>query len=96
VEAVRRVPYDVVFVDLQMPELDGLDAMRQIHREHPPEDRPRIVALTADAFEEDREECLAAGMDDYLSTPLQRAKLETALARASRISPLVARGGPEA
>ena len=55
VEAVRRVPYDVVFMDLQMPELDGIDATQQIIAEHPPHRRPRIVALTANAFEEDRE-----------------------------------------
>ena len=87
VEAVRQVPYDVVLMDLQMPELDGLDATRQILAEHPAGRRPRIVALTANAFEDDRLECLAAGMDDHLSKPLQKEKLETALVRASRISP---------
>ncbi len=83
VEAVRRLPYDVVFMDLGMPELDGFGAMRQIASEHPPGRRPRIVALTAHAFDEDRDECLAAGMDDYLTKPLQREKLEGALVRAA-------------
>jgi signal transduction histidine kinase/DNA-binding response OmpR family regulator len=92
VEAVRRVPYDVVFMDLQMPELDGLGAMRQIIDEHPVGRRPRIVALTANAFDEDRDECLAAGMDDYLSKPLQKDTLEAALARARRIAALASRG----
>jgi signal transduction histidine kinase/DNA-binding response OmpR family regulator len=88
VDAVRRVPYDVVFMDLQMPELDGLSATRQIRGAHPGDRRPRIVALTANAFDEDREACLAAGMDDYLSKPLQRDKLAAALARVTPIEAL--------
>ena len=85
VEAVRRVPYDVVFMDLQMPELDGLDATKQILAEHPRERRPRIIALTANAFDEDREQCLKAGMDDYMSKPLKAETLEKALLQAVRI-----------
>jgi signal transduction histidine kinase/DNA-binding response OmpR family regulator len=85
VEAVRRVPYDVVLMDLQMPELDGIDATKQIIAEHPPNRRPRIIALTANAFDEDREHCLAAGMDDYVSKPLKTETLEAALSRAARI-----------
>ena len=85
VEAVRRVPYDVVFMDLQMPELDGIDATRQIVAEHPPHRRPRIIALTANAFDEDRDQCIAAGMDDYMSKPLKTDTLEAALTRATRI-----------
>jgi signal transduction histidine kinase/DNA-binding response OmpR family regulator len=86
VEAVRRVPYDVVFMDLQMPQLDGIGATKQIIAEQPPDRRPRIVALTANAFDEDREECLKAGMDDYLSKPLTTDTLEAALLRAGRIA----------
>jgi signal transduction histidine kinase/ActR/RegA family two-component response regulator len=82
VDAVRRVPYDVVFMDMHMPELDGLGAMRQITAEYATGQRPRIVALTASAFEEDRDACLAAGMDDFLSKPMQAEKLEAALLRA--------------
>jgi signal transduction histidine kinase/ActR/RegA family two-component response regulator len=85
VEAVRRVPYDVVFMDLHMPELDGLGAVRQIIEADPTGPRPRIVALTANAFEEDREACLAAGMDDFLSKPMTQDKLEAALVRASPV-----------
>ena len=85
VAAVRRVAYDIVFMDLQMPHLDGIDATRQIIGEHRPGRRPRIVALTANAFEEDREQCLAAGMDDYVSKPLKTEMLEAALIRAARI-----------
>jgi len=86
VEAVRRVPYDVVFMDLQMPQLDGIGATKQIIAEQPPDRRPRIVALTANAFDEDREECLKAGMDDYVSKPLTTETLEAALLRAGRIA----------
>jgi signal transduction histidine kinase/DNA-binding response OmpR family regulator len=86
VEAVRRVPYDVVFMDLQMPELDGVDATKRIIAEHPAGRRPRIVALTANAFDEDREACLAAGMDDYVSKPLKTETLEAALLRVPRIT----------
>jgi CheY-like chemotaxis protein len=84
VEAVRRLPYDVVFMDLQMPELDGVGATRQIIAEHPPDRRPRIVALTANAYEEDRDACLAAGMDDYVSKPLKTETLQDALLRVPR------------
>ena len=84
VDAVRRVPYDVVFMDLQMPELDGIEATRQIIAEHPPDRRPRVVALTANAFEEDRDLCLSAGMDDYISKPLKVDALEAVLHRAIR------------
>jgi len=86
VEAVRRVPYDLVFMDLQMPELDGVDATKRIIAEHPAGKRPRIVALTANAFEEDREACLAAGMDDYVSKPLKAETLEAALLRTPRLN----------
>jgi CheY-like chemotaxis protein len=94
VEAVRRVLYDVVFMDLQMPMLDGIDAMRQIFAEHPVGRRPRIVALTANAYDEDRQHCLAAGMDDYLSKPLQKIQLEAALARASHVEAPGSRAEP--
>jgi len=84
VDAVRRVPYDVVFMDLQMPELDGFGATRQIVSEHPAGMRPRIVALTANAYDEDRDACIAAGMDDYVSKPLKTETLEAALRRVPR------------
>jgi CheY-like chemotaxis protein len=77
------MPYDVVFMDLQMPELDGLDATRRIIGAQGTS-RPRIVALTANAFEEDRDMCLASGMDDYVSKPLKTESLEAALLRVPR------------
>jgi PAS domain S-box-containing protein len=65
-EALQRQRYDVIFMDVQMPEKDGLEAARIIHRDWPAEQRPRIVAMTANAMQGEREECLAAGMHDYL------------------------------
>jgi CheY-like chemotaxis protein len=79
---VQRQTYDVVLMDVQMPELDGLDASRRICERWPPEARPRIIAMTANALLEDREACFAAGMDDYLAKPVQPEELATALSRA--------------
>ena len=78
VEACRRTHYDLVFMDLQMPELDGLQATGQI-RALEAARQPYIVALTANAFEDDRQRCLAAGMNDYMSKPLRRQQLSLAL-----------------
>ena len=79
VESVQRQAYDVVLMDVQMPELDGLDATRQICALMPPTARPRIVAMTANAMQGDREMCLAAGMDDYLTKPIRVERLVEAL-----------------
>jgi len=80
-EALRRQPYDVVLMDVQMPDMDGLEATRAIHQEWPGERRPRIVAMTANVMKEDREACLAAGMDDYLGKPIRVEELVGALSR---------------
>jgi CheY-like chemotaxis protein len=77
--ALKRQPYDVVLMDVHMPELDGLEAARRIHREWPAGARPRIVALTASATEEDRQACLDAGMDDYIAKPVRLGNLQLAL-----------------
>jgi signal transduction histidine kinase len=76
--ALRRQPYDLVFMDVQMPEMDGLETTRRIRREWP-DNGPRIVATTASARREDRDACLAAGMDDHLSKPLTLEALRGAL-----------------
>jgi PAS domain S-box-containing protein len=82
-DALQRQPYDIILMDVQMPELNGLETTRKL-RERPAGQakRPWIIALTASAMLEDREQCLAAGMDDYLSKPLQPEELASALARA--------------
>jgi signal transduction histidine kinase/DNA-binding response OmpR family regulator len=80
VESVRRQAYDVVLMDVQMPEMDGLEASREIDRRWPAA-RPRIVAMTANAMQGDREECLAASMDDYITKPIRVEALIDALAR---------------
>src|SRR3989440_1340314 len=81
-EALQRQRYDVILMDVQMPEMDGLEASRAIHEGWEASQRPRIVAMTANAMQGDREECLAAGMDDYLTKPIQVKALQEALERA--------------
>ena len=73
VEAHRSKRYDLILMDLQMPELDGLEATRQIRRL--PEKQPMIIAVTADIIAGVRERCLQAGMDDYVSKPVTRQQL---------------------
>jgi PAS domain S-box-containing protein len=81
-EAMDRQRYDVILMDMQMPEMDGLEATRRIVQAQPrPETRPWIIALTANAMHGDRERCLAAGMDDYVSKPIKKAELMAALER---------------
>jgi len=86
VAAVRRRDYDVVLMDVQMPELDGLTATREI-RARLGDRQPRIIAVTANALHGDREACLAAGMDDYLTKPLEKSDLARALSRRPRPDP---------
>lgn len=74
-EAVERQIYDMVFMDVQMPEMDGLEATRRLVRKYPPSQRPKIIAMTANAMKEDKEACLDAGMDDYISKPVQIQEL---------------------
>lgn len=80
-EALHRQPYDVVLMDLQMPEMDGLTASRAIQETWSPEARPYIIALTANAMQGDREKCLEAGMQDYVSKPIRSEELKAALER---------------
>jgi signal transduction histidine kinase/CheY-like chemotaxis protein/HPt (histidine-containing phosphotransfer) domain-containing protein len=83
VAAVERQPYDLVFMDVQMPEMDGFEASREITRRWPADQRPRIVAMTANAMQGDRELCLASGMDDYMSKPIRVEELVAALERGT-------------
>lgn len=80
VSAVARTPYDIVLMDVQMPNMDGLTATRCIREA--PHTQPRIIAMTANAMPGDRELCLEAGMDDYLSKPIDLESLGAALARS--------------
>jgi PAS domain S-box-containing protein len=90
-EALERQRYDLVLMDVEMPEMDGLEATREIHRRWPRHDRPRIVAVTANAMKGERELGIEAGMDDYVSKPIRLEELATAL---SRVRPL-ASAAPE-
>ncbi|HSD59172.1 MAG TPA: PAS domain S-box protein [Methanotrichaceae archaeon] len=81
-QALERQKYDLILMDVQMPEMDGLEATREIRRRWPSDDL-RIVALTANAIAGDREKCLEAGMDDYLCKPINLEDLKAALERAS-------------
>jgi signal transduction histidine kinase/CheY-like chemotaxis protein/HPt (histidine-containing phosphotransfer) domain-containing protein len=87
-ERLERAAYDVVLMDVQMPEMDGLEASREICRRWPESRRPRIIAMTAEAMEGDRETCIAAGMDDYIAKPVDhdlfRRALEAVRPRAAR------------
>jgi PAS domain S-box-containing protein len=81
--AVHRQHYDVVLMDVQMPEMDGLEATKRMVLEFPSrKDRPWIIALTANAMQGDRELCLHSGMDDYISKPLRLTELQSGLERA--------------
>jgi GAF domain-containing protein/CheY-like chemotaxis protein len=78
IESVERQTYDVILMDVQMPEMDGLEASRRIVATWP-DNRPRIIAMTANAMQGDREMCLAAGMDDYVTKPIRVDALVEAL-----------------
>jgi PAS domain S-box-containing protein len=73
--------YDIVFMDVQMPEMDGLEATRNILQRWVDVERPKIIAMTASALQGDREMCLEAGMDDYISKPIQIEEIQSALKR---------------
>jgi CheY-like chemotaxis protein len=77
----QRLPYDLVLMDCHMPEMDGFEATRRIRALSTPTRRVPIIALTASAMTGDREICLAAGMDDYVSKPIGKADLERVLNR---------------
>jgi CheY-like chemotaxis protein/nitrogen-specific signal transduction histidine kinase/HPt (histidine-containing phosphotransfer) domain-containing protein len=80
-KALEQKAYDILFLDVQMPEMDGLETARQIGQRWPAEKRPRIVAMTGNALMGDRERCLAAGMDDYISKPVRIGELQAAIER---------------
>jgi|CZKI01.1.fsa_nt_gi PAS domain S-box-containing protein len=81
VNAFKTRNYDLVLMDLQMPEMDGLEASRRIRRDLPSERQPKIIALTANAMQGDREICLDAGMDDYIPKPVKMHEIVAAIRR---------------
>ena len=92
IAALESRHYDLVLMDLQMPEMDGLEASRQIRLRLPPDRQPKIIALTANAMQGDRELCLAAGMDDYISKPVKMHEVEAAIRRLFGKSPAIPPG----
>ena len=90
ISALLQKPYDLVFMDMQMPEMDGLETTRAIEQNCQNGKilfKPRIVAMTANAMQGDREICLAAGMDDYLSKPIHNAELVRVLGECPSVKP---------
>jgi len=83
-QALERQPYDIIFLDVHMPEMDGYAAARELRRRWGGAGRPRIIAVTGNALQGDREKCLDAGMDDYISKPIRVEDLQTALVRWGR------------
>ena len=81
-EAVRETAYDIVLMDLRMPEMDGFETTSKLHAEIDEGERPRIIAMTAYAMRQDRERCFDAGMDDYIPKPIKPEDLEAALLRS--------------
>lgn len=79
VEKHKKSSYDLILMDIQMPELDGFEATREIRKLEGESKHTTIIALTANALAGDREKCLQAGMDDYISKPIEAKKLEEIL-----------------
>jgi CheY-like chemotaxis protein/HPt (histidine-containing phosphotransfer) domain-containing protein len=84
-DALHRQTYDVVLLDVQMPEMDGMEAARRICQEWLPQNRPRLIAMTANAMLGDRENCLDAGMDHYISKPVRREALAQVLSQCQAL-----------
>lgn len=82
-DALKRQPYDMVFMDIQMPEMDGLEATRRIQADFPEDQQPIIVAVTANALHGDRERCLKEGMHDYISKPIRLDIIKDTIVRWS-------------
>jgi CheY-like chemotaxis protein len=84
--AVHRQTYDLILMDVQMPEMDGLEASRRIVKEFDAGSRPRLIALTANVFKTDQDACFAAGMDGFLGKPLDLAQLREILLQSHAVA----------
>jgi CheY-like chemotaxis protein len=84
-DALQSEEFDLIFMDVQMPEMDGLEATKRIRADFPDEKQPFIIALTAHALPSDRQLCLEAGMDEYLSKPVEAARLLRWIERLRRL-----------
>jgi CheY-like chemotaxis protein len=87
--ALRRQRYDVVLMDVRMPQMDGIEATRQIYREWPSGQRPQIIVLTAGVLSDERQACLEAGVSEFLSKPIVPAELVKALEKCRRLDDAV-------
>ncbi len=85
IDAVKRQPYDLILMDVQMPEMDGLEATRKIRADKEMK-QPHIIAMTANAMQGDREICIAAGMDDYIAKPIRVKELVDALLKTKKLN----------
>jgi signal transduction histidine kinase/DNA-binding response OmpR family regulator len=85
-DALDRQPYDVILMDVQMPEMDGLEATRLIRQRWQGNAAPRIIAMTANVTKDDRQACLDAGMNDYLPKPIRVEELMAALNRSQQLN----------
>ena len=82
-DAPQSSPHDVVFMDVQMPEMDGLEATRSIRSM--PDCQPYIIAMTAHVMKDDREECITMGVNDYVSEPVRIKELKVAIERSRSV-----------
>jgi CheY-like chemotaxis protein len=80
-QALERQCFDLIFLDVHMPQMDGYETARQLRQKWPGDERPFVIAMTGNTMEGDRELCLAAGMDDYISKPIRHKELEAILLR---------------
>ncbi|MFO7447402.1 MAG: response regulator, partial [Ignavibacteriaceae bacterium] len=85
IDAARKIRYDIIFMDILMPEMDGYEATKNIIDEFHDDLRPRIIAMTANAMQGDKEQCFAAGMDDYLTKPVRIDELQVMLIKWAEI-----------
>ncbi len=79
IEAIKRINYDIIFMDIFMPEMDGYEATKYILDNYKNDERPKIIAMTANAMQGDKEKCLEAGMDDYIGKPVRVEELQASL-----------------